>query len=161
MTRYPLYRRLDRCLGRSGRVLKISPAPGFDPRPVQLVASRYTDWAIPAHTYRYIRYAFHIHLFFCSVTQHSFYIGINVSAEPAPLSSWCEWTVLSCIWRQQLPSKCLYSSTSLHGITYLKNVGRAMVQAWHNVILRLLGWLFFLVILCFWLTFCFSHCHVW
>jgi hypothetical protein len=30
-------------------VRKISPPPGFDPRTVQLVASRYTDWAIAAH----------------------------------------------------------------------------------------------------------------
>ena len=37
---------------RSGRVRKISPAPGFDPRTVQPVASRYTDWAIPAHFWR-------------------------------------------------------------------------------------------------------------
>jgi hypothetical protein len=29
-------------------VQKISPAPGFDPRTVQPVASRYTDYAIPA-----------------------------------------------------------------------------------------------------------------
>jgi hypothetical protein len=28
-------------------VRKISPPPGFDPRTVQPVASRYTDWAIP------------------------------------------------------------------------------------------------------------------
>jgi hypothetical protein len=39
MTRYPLYRRLD----RPGQVLKISPPPGFNPRTVQLVASRYND----------------------------------------------------------------------------------------------------------------------
>ena len=32
-------------VGRSGRVQKISPPPGFDPRTVQSVASRYTDWA--------------------------------------------------------------------------------------------------------------------
>jgi hypothetical protein len=49
MTRYPLYRRLGRPQGRSGRVLIISPPPGFDPRTVQLVASRYTDCVIPAH----------------------------------------------------------------------------------------------------------------
>jgi hypothetical protein len=49
MTRYPLYRSLGRPQGRSGRVRKISPPPGFDPRTVQLVASRYTDYAIPAH----------------------------------------------------------------------------------------------------------------
>jgi hypothetical protein len=29
--------------GRSGRVWKISPPPGFDPRTVQSVFSRYTD----------------------------------------------------------------------------------------------------------------------
>ena len=45
-TRYPLYRRLGGPQGRSGRVWKISPSPGFDPRTAQLVASRYTDWAI-------------------------------------------------------------------------------------------------------------------
>ena len=46
-TRYPLYRRLGGPQGRSGRVRKISPPPGFDPRTVQPVASSYTDWAIP------------------------------------------------------------------------------------------------------------------
>jgi hypothetical protein len=48
-TRYPLYRRLGGPQGRSGWVRKISPPPAFDPRTVQPVASRYTDWAIPAH----------------------------------------------------------------------------------------------------------------
>jgi hypothetical protein len=42
-TRYPLYGRLGGSQGRSGRVRKISPPPGFDPRTVQPVASRYTD----------------------------------------------------------------------------------------------------------------------
>jgi hypothetical protein len=46
-TRYPLYRRLGGPQALSGQVLKISPPPVFDPRTVQLVASRYT--AIPAH----------------------------------------------------------------------------------------------------------------
>ena len=45
-TRYPLYRRLGGPQGRSGRVRKIFPPPGFYPRTVQPVASRYTDWAI-------------------------------------------------------------------------------------------------------------------
>ena len=31
---------------RSGRVRKILPQPGFDPRTVRPVASRYTDWAL-------------------------------------------------------------------------------------------------------------------
>ena len=47
--RYPLYRRLGGPQDRSGQVRKISPLPGLDPRTVQPVASRYTDWAIPAH----------------------------------------------------------------------------------------------------------------
>jgi hypothetical protein len=34
---------------QSGRVRKISPPPGLDPRTVQPVASPYTDYAIPAH----------------------------------------------------------------------------------------------------------------
>ena len=44
-TRYPLYRRLGGPQSRSGQVQKISPPPGFDPRTVQPVASRYTDYA--------------------------------------------------------------------------------------------------------------------
>jgi len=43
--RYPLYRRLGGSQGRSGHVRKISLPQGFDPRTVQLVASRYTDYA--------------------------------------------------------------------------------------------------------------------
>jgi hypothetical protein len=45
--RYLLHRELGGPQGRSGRVWKISPPPGFDPRNVLPVASRYTDWAIP------------------------------------------------------------------------------------------------------------------
>ena len=49
--RYPLHRSIGGPHGWSGRVRKISPLPpGFDPRTVQPVASRYTDWAIPAHS---------------------------------------------------------------------------------------------------------------
>jgi len=47
-TPYPLYTRLGGPHGRSWRVRKISLPPGFDPRAVQPVASRYTDWAIAA-----------------------------------------------------------------------------------------------------------------
>jgi hypothetical protein len=48
-TRYPLYTRLCGPQGRSGLVQKNSPPLGIDPRTVQPVASRYTDYAIPAH----------------------------------------------------------------------------------------------------------------
>jgi len=47
-TLYLFYRRLGVPQGRPGRARKISPPPGFDPRTVQAVAIRYTDWAIPA-----------------------------------------------------------------------------------------------------------------
>jgi hypothetical protein len=43
-TRYPLYRVLGGPQGRSGRVRKISPPPGFGPRTVQHITSRYTEW---------------------------------------------------------------------------------------------------------------------
>jgi hypothetical protein len=55
MTRYPLYMRPGIPQGRSGRVLKISLPPGLDPRTVQLVTSRYTGYAIPAHTVSRVR----------------------------------------------------------------------------------------------------------
>ena len=50
-TRYPLHRWQGGRQSRSGLVGQISPPPpsGFDPRTVQSVVSRYTDWAIPAH----------------------------------------------------------------------------------------------------------------
>jgi hypothetical protein len=53
-TRYPLYRRLGGPQGQYGQVWKISLQPGLDPRTLQPVASRYTDWAIPAHTWKAI-----------------------------------------------------------------------------------------------------------
>jgi len=47
-TRYPLYRRMGGPQDRSGKVRKISPPPGFDPRTVQPITSRYTDM-LPPH----------------------------------------------------------------------------------------------------------------
>jgi hypothetical protein len=47
-SRDPLWRRLGGPQSRSGRVRKISPPPGFDPRTFQPVASRYSGYAIPA-----------------------------------------------------------------------------------------------------------------
>jgi hypothetical protein len=43
MTRNPLYRRLGGPQDCSGRVRKMSPKPGFDPRTFRAVASRYTE----------------------------------------------------------------------------------------------------------------------
>jgi hypothetical protein len=42
-TQYPLCRRPGGPQGRSGRVRKISPPPGFEPLTVRPVASRYID----------------------------------------------------------------------------------------------------------------------
>jgi hypothetical protein len=61
MTRYTLYRRLGRPQGRSARLLKISPPPGFDPRTVQPVASRHTDWAIRPTTRMVRVYLLHLY----------------------------------------------------------------------------------------------------
>jgi hypothetical protein len=59
--RYPLYRRLVEPQGRSGQVRKISPPPGFDPRTVQSLVSRYTDWATRP-TVKYVRTFIYIQL---------------------------------------------------------------------------------------------------
>ena len=50
--RYPLYRRLGEPQCRSKRGRKISPTPGFDPGTVKPVASRYTDYVMPAHLFQ-------------------------------------------------------------------------------------------------------------
>jgi hypothetical protein len=65
----PLYRRLSGLQGRSGRMLKISPPPGFDSRTVQPVANRYTDWAILPHTWNCTSNKFQTYAFMgpCSV----------------------------------------------------------------------------------------------
>ena len=75
-TRYPLYRRLGGPQGRSGRVRKISPPPVFDPRTVQPVASRYTDWAIPAMPNARTRRKL---ARFCNSASHPNYLVVFVS----------------------------------------------------------------------------------
>jgi hypothetical protein len=47
-TQYPLYRWLGEPQDHSGWVWKISPPLGLDPWIVQPVASRYTNYTIPA-----------------------------------------------------------------------------------------------------------------
>jgi hypothetical protein len=59
-TRYTLCRRLGGPQGRSGRMRKISPPPGFDLRTVQPVASRYTYCATPVFQLKYYaHFSFH------------------------------------------------------------------------------------------------------
>jgi hypothetical protein len=52
-TLYPLYGRLGGPQGMCRRLRKISPSPGFDPLTVQPVASRLTEWPIPARYFGY------------------------------------------------------------------------------------------------------------
>ena len=47
-----LFRRLGGLWGQFGRAQKILPAPGFNPRTVQLVGSRCTDYATPSHVWK-------------------------------------------------------------------------------------------------------------
>jgi hypothetical protein len=53
-TRYPLYGRLGGPQGPCGRVQKTKPPPGLDPRTVQPVDSRYTDYNIPVYSSQHI-----------------------------------------------------------------------------------------------------------
>jgi hypothetical protein len=66
MTPYSLYRRLGGPQGRCGRVRKILPPPGFDPRTDQRVGCRYTDCTTPVtpptHTYIYTHTHTHIQI---------------------------------------------------------------------------------------------------
>ena len=71
-TRYPLYRRLGGSQGRSGQVRKISPPPGFDPRTVQPVASRYATLRYPAHTSNNVV----VFIFLHSIALYSFNLNI-------------------------------------------------------------------------------------
>ena len=48
-TWHPLYRRLGGTQGRSGRVRKISPPPGFDPRTIQPIAQSLYRLGYTAH----------------------------------------------------------------------------------------------------------------
>ena len=67
-TRYPFYGRLSRRQVRSGRVRKISPPLGFDPRIVQSIASGNTVWAIPAHNMTNGLLIFKMHFVFLWLT---------------------------------------------------------------------------------------------
>jgi hypothetical protein len=92
----PLYPRKDPVLivqeaggpqGRLGRVSKTSSSPAFDPRTVQPVPSRYTDWAIPAHL---IMHGTNIKL------QHNLLGGNKRTQRNSTLSDCgCKWILLT------------------------------------------------------------------
>jgi len=91
MTRYPSYRRLGGTQSRSGRLRKISPPQGIDPRTVQPAASRYT--ALSRATARVL--VLFIVLLHCTHTLPSVFVG--------PV---CKERLLSCrLWRRVV--RCL------------------------------------------------------
>ena len=61
-TWHPLYRRLGGPQGRSGRVQKISPSPGFDPRVVQPAVNPNTDRAITALYHALFYHNLYLHI---------------------------------------------------------------------------------------------------
>jgi hypothetical protein len=62
-TWHSLYTRLGGTQWPDGRVWKVRAPPGFDPRTVQPVTSRYTDCAIPTNFERYVLNPSHHSLF--------------------------------------------------------------------------------------------------
>jgi hypothetical protein len=74
--RYPFYRRLGGPQGRFGGLRNISPAPGFDHRTFQPVASRYTDYAIPDH---YSYQQINILLFYVFIHKITKYLFVGFS----------------------------------------------------------------------------------
>jgi len=59
-SRYSFYRRLAGVQDRYGRVRKTSPPPEFNPRTVQSVANRHTDYALSARYIYSILFKLHI-----------------------------------------------------------------------------------------------------
>jgi hypothetical protein len=90
-TRYPLYRRLIGRQCRSGQVRKISPPPGFDPRTVQPIVSRYTDWVtwVCGSTRRKYSYRYLIYTFFLIFLHIScFHTGMTKSCTETNITPW-------------------------------------------------------------------------
>ena len=82
-TRCSLYRRLGGHQVRSGQMRKISPPPGFDPRTVQPVASRYTDWATRPTNFKKFHFFFRL-----PISYYKTFPGFNVrSYSPVCLKS--------------------------------------------------------------------------
>ena len=96
-TWYPLCTKLDGPQGRSGRVRNISPPQGFDPRTVHYVASRYTDWTIPARLYPVLLHNGHIPF------SHSFQNRHQINSAPPEEGG---STFLRSIRTNFLPNRC-------------------------------------------------------
>ena len=118
-TRYPLYRRLGGPQSWSGRVWKISPPPGFDPRTVQPVASRYIDWAIRAHIPLYTNimpcYTYAVYIYYVRISVKSAFVRTTKSTVYLH-NALCNTTIYSrdsCINWRKLPCKMSHFFTIL------------------------------------------------
>jgi hypothetical protein len=106
MTRHPFCRMLGGLQGWSGRVRKIKLPTGFDPRTVQPLASRYTDWAIPAHR----SYRTHIKSILFSV----YFLNAYTIIVPIKWEEFLiDWTTVS-LSTTQLPWLKFYYNTVIH-----------------------------------------------
>ena len=105
-TWYPLYRRLGGPQGRSGRMRKILPPPGFDPQTVQPVASRYTDRAIPS------TWTAEIMVWFLAGVRDTCLIQNNKTHSGAHPAS-CSGYLVFCLWEQSCQGVKLTTRLSL------------------------------------------------
>jgi hypothetical protein len=119
-TRHPLYRRLGGPHGRAGRERKI------DPRTVQPVTCRYTDWAIPAHEYK---------LTLISARVNTDTLDKNWKMESFEMRRCQVWfdNVFSChqslMMEQQEPHQRRYTSARLHSVTFHKRQSTQLPQS--------------------------------
>jgi len=70
----PIEQEAEGTEGRSGWVRTISPSSGFDPQTVRPVASRYTDYAIPAHLVRILLCIIPEHVSACVINHYWSYV---------------------------------------------------------------------------------------
>jgi hypothetical protein len=80
-TRYPLYRRLGGLQWPvwTGAENLAPPPPGFDPRTVQTVASRYNDWNFEASIpYSHVKLCTRQSAFLSQVSSHCWRFGVSI-----------------------------------------------------------------------------------
>jgi hypothetical protein len=116
-TRYPLYRRLDGPQGRSGQVRKISFPQGLDLRNVQLVASRYTDWATRPTKYKIILYKISCSLWTLVRPIHVISVSDNRSCNEKKVKySQCLFHCLLQVFHESNTTKQTYITELRHNV---------------------------------------------
>jgi hypothetical protein len=98
---------LEKTRGRLGgprpdwRVRKISPLPEFDPRTVEPVASRYTDWTVPAHLLTLIRKSMFLFCIRCNLN----FLVLSSSADEKGKAELAWQLVWHLFWRNCIRNK--------------------------------------------------------